>query len=319
MSPQVFKIDGEIEGLSLTRVISRKVERMSIRRAKALVDWGRVFVNERRILTGSKPLYEGDVVEVHPDRELTKAVLTLGAILCDSSGILVINKPAGISVYSSRGVTEETLLPLLERLLVERGRLSTGDRLTLVHRLDRDTTGALLVARNQEIARLMEGEFRQRTVKKRYLVLAAGSFIQRRFEQRSAVQAKRTSSNAAKRHFTKPVGTFRSPQASGIAITRFTVLEAFPGCALLEAFPETGRTHQIRIHLSRMGNPVLGDIRYGPQKITNPLFREIPRQMLHASSLGFRDPHTGQWIKVDAPIPRDMDDILERLSTLSPQ
>jgi 23S rRNA pseudouridine1911/1915/1917 synthase len=86
---------------------------------------------------------------------------------------------------------------------------------------------------------------------------------------------------------------------------------------MLEALPETGRTHQIRIHLSRMGTPVLGDIRYGPQRITNPLFREIPRQMLHARSLGFTEPRTGDWIKVQAPMPRDMEDVLRRLRALS--
>ena len=302
MPPVVFKVDRELKGSRLTRAMSLRVERLSIHRAKEVVDRGRVFVNEKRILTGSTPLSLGDVVEIHLHGELTRPTLGPEAVLWESSGILVINKPAGIAVEGSQGVTEDTLLPLLERMLHATNRWRRGDRLTLVHRLDRDTTGALLVARNARVGKILEDQFRGRVVEKRYLVLAEGSFSQKEFEQRSAIKMTRKAT---------------SPGSSGKAVTRFRVLEEFPGCALLEALPETGRTHQIRIHLAKAGHPVLGDIVYGPKRIKSPIFREIPRQMLHALNVGFRDPQTGIWTLIEAPLSRDMEHVLDRLRVLA--
>lgn len=317
MSAVRLRVDDELEGQRLTRAISFSIEGISVRRAKELVDRGRVFVNERRILTASARLHRGDSIEIFGSGEQTQSRLLPEHILWESSELLVLNKPANLSVYGTHGVTGDTLLPRLEKMLVRANHWSKDDRLTLVHRLDKDTTGALLVARNPGVAKVMENQFRHRTVEKRYVVLAAGSFTQKPFEQHSSVQVRRHAARAEQRPFTDTSSLSGRDSTPEKAVTIFHVLEIFSGCAMLEALPETGRTHQIRIHLSRMGTPVLGDIRYGPQRITNPLFREIPRQMLHARSLGFTEPRTGDWIKVQAPMPRDMEDVLRRLRALS--
>ncbi len=295
----IFKVEEALDGCRLTRAIALELEGVSGRKAKDLVDRGRVFIDEHRILNGSTRVRCGSTIEVHLDQDSSSPLLGTSSLLWESSDVIVVNKPPGIPVYGSHGVTAHTLLPLVKAMLVKAGKWRATDELVLVHRLDKDTTGALILARNQHAACLLEQEFRNRTVKKCYLVLAQGTFSAAHFERREPIQ--------------KSMGVHGTQVVHKSALTMFRVLERFKGCALLEAIPETGRTHQIRRHLASMGTPVLGDISYGPRRIRCPLFRAIPRHMLHAWRIGFKDPASGSKVEVEAPLPDDMREVLGML------
>lgn len=306
--PRIFQVDESLDGCRLTKALSLRIQGLSIRKAKEVVDRGRVFIDEKRVLKGSTRLEAGMTVEVHLDEweSARRRVLSPESLLWESADLVVVNKPAGIPVFGSHGVTEGTLVPLIEEILVRPGSRHTGDRLVLVHRLDKDTTGVLVLAKNHEAAQSMVEQFRRRIVKKHYLVLASGTLRhlchQDRFE--CSVPVDSVGDQACLDHDRPRVKTAR---------TTFRLLERFDRCVLLEAMPETGRTHQIRLHLAAMGAPLLGDIKYGPRRLRDPLFRAVPRQMLHAWRIGFEEPGTGSWVEVEAPLPDDMEEVLRKL------
>jgi RluA family pseudouridine synthase len=309
-----FRVDPAVAGLRLSRCVAGRVEGLSVRGAKDLIDRGRVFVNDRRIMRASSQVRTGEWVEVFPAEGPRGVRLREEDILHEGEGLVAVNKPPGLLVYGTRGVTEDTVLPQLERLLRKTGRWrARKDKLVLVHRLDRDTSGLLLVARDERSAAALEKQFRKKTVEKRYLALAEGRPEKKRFSQVSVVRAKRPASGSKG---ARAKGTSASALRGGQGPrgeTDFEVVQAFSRCTLLEARPLTGRTHQIRVHLAQRGHPVLGDIVYGPEKCSERLFRTIPRQMLHASSLGIDVPGGGGRLEMTAPLPEDMERVLSRL------
>jgi len=294
-----FRVDRPTSGLRLSRCVADHVADLSVRAAKDLIDRGRVFVNNQRITKASASVEEGQWIEVYPHDGSKRVRLHEEDILWEGKALVALNKPPGLLVYGTQGVTEDTVLPQLEGLLKKTGRWRPRrDNLVLVHRLDRDTSGLLLVARDEKSASALERQFKQKIVEKRYLALARGRPAKERFRQISEVTAKRPA-HGSKDHRQGPKGE-----------TEFEVLETFAKCTLIEARPLTGRTHQIRVHLAQVGHPVLGDIVYGPEKCADRLLRAIPRQMLHSSFLGFDDPDEGARLELTAPLPDDMNQVL---------
>jgi len=235
-------------------------------------------------------------------------------ILWEGEGLIGLNKPPGLLTYGTHGVTEDTVLPQLEGLLKETGQWTPGkDSLQLVHRLDRDTSGVLVVARNERNAPALERQFRKQKVEKRYLVLARGRPRKERFRQVSLVRAKRPTSGLKEPRSQRKSGREGKESQEPKGVTEFEVLQTFPKCTLLEARPFTGRTHQIRVHLAQLGHPVLGDIVYGPEECAERLFRAIPRQMLHASFIGIDDPDGQGRLHIEAPLSPDMRHVLNCL------
>jgi RluA family pseudouridine synthase len=287
------------------------MEDLSVRAAKDLIDRGRVFVNNQRITRASTSVQEGQWIEVYPHDPNKRGRLQEENILWEGKALIAVNKPPGLLVYGTQGVTEETVLPQLEGLFKETGRWRPRrDKLMLVHRLDRDTSGLLLVARDEKSASALERQFKQKTVEKRYLTLARGRPGKKRFRQVSEVTAKRPAHGNKEHRTGKIPVTDRKGRYGPKGETEFEVLETFAKCTLIEARPLTGRTHQIRVHLAQVGHSVLGDIIYGPEKYTERLFRAIPRQMLHASFLGIEDPGDGARLELTAPLPDDMKRVL---------
>lgn len=312
--PVHFRVDRSSSGLRLSRYVAGRLHGFSVRAAKDLIDRGRVFVDDRRITKASAPVQEGQQIEVYPNEGVRRPRLQEADILWEGKALVAVNKPPGLLVYGTRGVTEDTVLPQLEALLKSTAGWGRGrEELVLVHRLDRDTSGLLLVARNEKSASALAKQFRQKTVQKKYLVLARGRPDRGKFRQVSVVESKRPS------HASKGIRTRQSPHTVGKAAqgprgeTDFAVLETFFACTLLEARPLTGRTHQIRAHLAQLGHPILGDIVYGSENCPERLFRAIPRQMLHASYVGFEDPERGGRIELNAPLPEDMNQVLNWL------
>lgn len=221
------------------------------------------------------------------------------SVLYEDERLLVIDKPAGLVVHPAPGHWDGTLV----NALLHRWRDAPFDmdisRLGLVHRLDKDTSGALLIAKDAECLEHLSGQFRRREVSKEYLALVWG-----RFRQRAG-----TITGAIARH---PVHRQRMAlRAHGRhAVTRYEVIEELEQASVVRCFPETGRTHQIRVHLASAGHPILADRQYGATCTASSFIR---RQALHAATITFRHPARDDVIRVVAPLPDDLREAIEAL------
>jgi len=219
-------------------------------------------------------------------------------ILYEDADLVLLNKPPGEVVHPAPGHPTGTLVQALlahcTDLTGVGGRLRPG----IVHRLDKDTSGLLLVAKNDRAFRALQEQFKAREVRKAYLALVHGHLR----EPAGRIEA--------------PIGRDpRSRQRMAVvpggrpAVTRYRVLRTVGPYTLVLALPVTGRTHQVRVHFAFLGHPVAGDALYGPRRGPFP----FPRQFLHAWCLGFRHPSTGEWMQVQAPLPADLRAVLRAL------
>jgi 23S rRNA pseudouridine1911/1915/1917 synthase len=260
--------------------------------ARAAIARGAAFLRGRRARNPDSTVQPGDRIEVdlrEPEQTPLPRLLHLDPLL------LAVDKPAGVLAQEGRG-GGPALPDLCAQLLRERGEPGAA---LLVHRLDRGTTGVTVLARTRASQAALLDEFRAGRVAKEYLALCAGEPAAEEFESDAALGAD------------PAVPGKRRPDPRGEqARTRFRVRRRMRGAALVAAFPETGRTHQIRAHLASLGLPLLGDVRYGgPRAVTLPDGRrlETARPLLHALSVELRHP-SGSRLSVRAPEPDDLSD-----------
>ncbi|MBI5887847.1 MAG: RluA family pseudouridine synthase [Deltaproteobacteria bacterium] len=299
-----------IQGLSPLRGFTRSA-------VKNLIDRGKVLVNNRQVKAGYA-LKTGDSVSVELPGEKPPGTqpeaIALG-IIYEDDDIIVIDKQAGLSVHPGAGRASGTLV---NALLNHTKNLSNIDpqRPGIVHRLDMDTTGVLVVAKNNASHESLARQFKEHTTTRRYQALVRGTL--REDEGiidlpigRAALQRKKMSTRARK---------------SRKAVTRWKALRRYPGLTLVELMPETGRTHQLRVHLSAINRPVVGDQVYGGKGL-NPLrgfssnlpgrivdkLKGVKRQLLHAGTLGIKHPATGVYMEFSSPLPADMGGIIKLL------
>ncbi|MBL8751322.1 MAG: RluA family pseudouridine synthase [Planctomycetes bacterium] len=243
----------------------------------------------------------GDVVDYAPPPPAPRPDLVL-PILFDDADLVAIDKPAHLVAHRDGAFPANTFLHELER------RVQATAPLHLVHRLDRETSGVLLLARHPGAAVAMQRQFEAGTVTKAYLAFVRGVVATDSFTVDAAVGPARDTTIAARR----AVLPAASPGARA-ARTDFEVLERFPSCTLVRASPHTGRTHQIRVHLEHAGHPLVGDALYGrsdaeyEEHVRRRKAGEPPhdRQRLHAQSLVARHPTSGARLVLEAPMPRD--------------
>jgi 23S rRNA pseudouridine1911/1915/1917 synthase len=300
-SPQYLQVSPQQAGSRLDRYVAEHIETISRSQVQQLVQNRHILVNQQ----SAKPaqiLRQGDVVTVSlpppQPTELTPEPIPLD-IVYEDRDVVVINKPAHMVVHPSAGHSSGTLVHALLARYPDM-HISGDIRPGIVHRLDQDTTGLLVVARHDEAMRLLTAQQQARTMHKAYLTVVEG-----RMKTTSGV-------------IDAPIGrhpTDRKRQAvvaSGReARTHYTVLEPLGDYTLLEVVLETGRTHQIRVHLSHIQRPVLGDSLYGPRK---PRARfGLQRQFLHAYKLGFVLPSSNQWHELTVPLPKDLEEALRKL------
>jgi 23S rRNA pseudouridine1911/1915/1917 synthase len=250
---------------------------ISKKKAKALLDSRNVFVNQRRIWMAKHALQTDLEVTVMVDEEPKKNVSKIKiAILLDKPDLLVINKPAGYLSNGGDNSVEEILR-----------KQTNNPELRVVHRLDKDTSGCLLVAKNDKSFHRLVDVFRRKELTKVYHVIAAG---------RLHVTGKKINN------------TLEGKQA----ITGLKTLDANSDATHLKVKIDTGRTHQIRQHLAELYHPVLGDKQYGTKR--KSIFKEVKvkRQMLHASDISFTHPNNGKVIRVNAPLPLDFNNCLHQ-------
>jgi 23S rRNA pseudouridine1911/1915/1917 synthase len=263
--------------------------------ARAAIERGGAFLRGRRERHPSAQIRTGDLVEVSLRPPEAAPALGREHILHLDGNVIAINKPAFVSAQEDRQ-GGDALPELCTALLAALGERST--KALLVHRLDRGTTGVTLLARTRKSQAFLLEQFRERAVKKEYRALAAGQPAGDEGEVALALGADPRATNL---RMVDPAG---DP-----ALTRWRVLERLPGAVLVAAFPETGRTHQIRVHLRALGTPLLGDPRYGgPQHVTRSdgTRLELERPMLHARALEVPHPRNGI-LKVQAPEPADFE------------
>ena len=313
-------------GLRLDRWLAAQCPQLSRARLQQLIGAGLVQVNGAAAKASLK-LRGGEhvVVEAQPRPPLRAEAESIPLeVLYEDDDLLVVNKPAGMSVHAGAGNSRGTLVNALlgrGQALSRGSATAEGDeqlRPGIVHRLDKDTSGLIVIAKNDFAHAKLAESFRTRAVKKIYLALAEGKFektsgkidfpIGRDPIHRTRMKAFGAQSKSASR---------ARPGVTREALTEWCKLADFGCAALLEVQLHTGRTHQIRVHLSAIKHPLAGDALYGASSQLQAGKIELPvlgRQFLHAARLAFPHPRTGTWVETSAPLPQDLRDYVKNLA-----
>lgn len=308
-SPRVrfIQVNEDESGQRIDNFLLARLKGVPKSRIYRLLRKGEIRVNKGRIGPDHR-LCARDVVRLPPIRTAERARVAAPGrhlrtrlednILYEDEVCLVINKPAGLAVHGGSGVN----LGLVEALRAMRPK---ERRLELVHRLDRDTSGCLLLARKRGALTDLQNQMRRRLTEKRYLALVKGRWPRHCREV-----------NAPLLKITLPSGEriVRVSKEGKSALTRFAVVQHFADVSLIQVELETGRTHQIRVHCQSQGYPLVGDAKYGDDDFNQQCKKYgLTRLFLHAKSLGFRSPATGESVMVEAPLPADLQQALAQL------
>ena len=287
---------GERVDAALSRILG-----LSRSRCSELILDGNVTINGTPA-SKSDRLGESDLLEITIPEPETPVTPVVGMdILYDDDDIVVVNKPVGVAAHSGPGWTGPTVVG---NLAAAGYRITTHgpvERQGIVHRLDVGTSGAMMVAKSELAYSVMKRAFKERTVRKIYHAVVAGH----------PDPASGTIDAPIGRH---PSREWRMAVIDGgkRAVTHYDTLELMPGAALLDVHLETGRTHQIRVHMAAIGHPCVGDVFYGADP-TKAEQLGLDRQWLHAVRLGFTHPRTGMPMSVSSPYPADLEAALEEL------
>jgi 23S rRNA pseudouridine1911/1915/1917 synthase len=281
----VFTVGDADVGRRLDQVLAARVEGLSRRQARVLLDIGGVFVDGRRVKIAGKPMYKGEEVIAVMGGALARATPKTGraargederqlpafAVVFEDDDIVVVDKPSGLLTAPTPESDRNNLADLLKR------RPGAGP-VFVVHRIDLETSGLVVFAKTEDANRELSRRFRDHDLERAYLAVVAGAFP------------------ADLKVIDRPVGGRR-------AVTHVDVRERLGDRAtLIGCRLETGRTHQIRLHMAEVGTPVIGDGRYG-----RPFSPAPPRMALHATHLGLVHPRTGAALSLDSPWPPDLD------------
>ncbi|MHA6544904.1 RluA family pseudouridine synthase [Lactobacillus delbrueckii] len=284
-----YELIAEESGQRLDKYLAGEMTNLSRSRIKELVQAGEVLVNGKKSKVSYK-VQKGDLIQV---TVLPLEPLKLEAenipldIVYEDEDVIVVNKPQGMVVHPAAGHPSHTLVNALLYHTRDLADSPEGFRPGIVHRIDKDTSGLLMVAKNAAARESLEKQLAAKSNKRQYLAIVHGNFA----EEEGTIDA--------------PIG--RNPkdrkqmavvEKGKSAVTHFKVLEQYQGYSLVECQLETGRTHQIRVHMAYIGHPLAGDPLYGPRKT-------LPGhgQFLHAKTLGFEQPSTGEWLEFSVQLP----------------
>lgn len=312
LSRQNFEVSPEAAGQRLDRFLSTLLPELSRSRIQALLEEGRIRV-DGIARKASYRVEVGESVSVELPAPVVSQVVPEAIpldVLYEDDSIAVVNKPAGMTVHPGAGSESGTLVAALLHRFGAAGLSAVGGALRpgIVHRLDKGTSGALVIARNDAAHLRLVEAFRDRLVEKVYIALLHGNLkgqsgsielpVARDLRRRSRMTARRREGRAAR--------------------TDWRVIHRFPGpMTLIEAGLHTGRTHQIRVHFSALGFPVTGDTLYGAprqERIEKALLAPLDRNFLHAARLSFDHPLSGRRIEARAPLPGELVEYLGELA-----
>jgi len=306
-------ISPEYSGQRLDSVIAKLFPDFSRSKLKSWLDSGAIYINEVPLIKPSKKVNGGEEVKI-----LIKEEKLISAepqniqfeVKHKSKDFLIVDKKAGMVVHPGAGNHQNTLL---NALLFKFPELEKLPRAGIIHRLDKETSGLMIIASNQNSYKNLSEQISKRLVKRTYQAFAVGNI-----------------SRSGK--IEEPVGRHpRNRQKQAVtekgkyALTRYSVLKKYGNYTHLEVNLETGRTHQIRVHMSHIGFPLIGDVLYGRKKrfakSTNSDLREViekfPRQALHASNLAFKDIDSGNEVSFESSLPKDLLDLKKNLENLT--
>lgn len=315
-----FVVDKGQTPLRIDKYLSTHMENTSRHRIQLAIKQEYIRVNDRVVKANyiAKP---GDVItlvmpfEKH-EYEIRPENIPLNVVYEDED-VLVINKPAGLVVHPGHGHFSGTLLNALAWHLGIDGKDSCDDRLgILVHRIDKDTSGLLVIAKNDEAQLVLAKQFFDHSIERRYIAIVWGNI-----KEDSGTITGNIGRDPNDRLRFK---VFKDGTNGKHAVTHYKVLERFGYVTVVECRLETGRTHQIRVHFNYIGHPLFNDERYGGDQIKEGTiyskyrqfiencFKILPRQALHAKTLGFIHPRTGKPMSFDSPLPEDMTALIDK-------
>ena len=301
----MLRLSVDTPQVRLDKYLAQALPQFSRSYLKRLIQQGHILVNEKQAKP-SQRLDKTDQITVTspPPVSMHRPLAEPSplVILYDDSDVLVIDKPPGLVVHPGPGHSHHTLV---NALLAHCPSIATSDDLSrpgIVHRLDKDTSGLMVIAKNEDARKHLVNQFKTRTLTKAYLALVRG-----RLSGTHGVIEARIGRDPHNRKRMALVPTGRE------ASTRYAVKQYLGGYTLLDITPATGRTHQIRVHLSSIGHSIVGDRLYGPRRSRQPLDLLIKRQFLHAYLLGCRLPSTDVYHEFTCPLPPDLEQVLNLL------
>jgi 23S rRNA pseudouridine1911/1915/1917 synthase len=296
--------------------LTHQIQNATRTKVRAAIDVGFVVVNGKKV-KASHAIAPGEVIDItlpHPPRPEAKAEDLPLNIVYEDDQLLIVNKPAGMVTHPAYGNYTGTLVNALLHHCNSLSTLNTETRPGIVHRLDKDTTGLMVVAKNDVAHHLLAKQFSSRTISREYWAIVWGKFQQ----PKGTIEA---SLGRSKKDRKKVAVTAEGKHA----VTDYQVIKEFDYLSLIRLKLRTGRTHQIRVHLAHVGHPVFGDPTYGgrsPQwgglegkraQHAQNLLKVIGRQALHAKTIGFVHPSTKDSVEFNSELPEDMQEVLKRL------
>ncbi|HET6284259.1 MAG TPA: RluA family pseudouridine synthase [Polyangia bacterium] len=303
-----IEVPRECDGWRLDHFLKRRIGRLSRTRIQGIIAT-QISLPDGRRVRASSPVHAGQVFVLRRPAPDEPPVPRHFSVLFEDADVLALDKPAGLPMHTTAKFWKNTLVALLRERYPD-------EKMEIAHRIDRETSGVLLVARHHQAASWLKMAFARRAVSKQYLALVKGQ------PPDDGVI------DMPIRLLDSPTHLMMGPAADGLpAVTRFRVVQRFADHALCEARPETGRQHQIRVHLAAMGYPIVGDKLYGggeplfmracDEGLTPELlaaFDNLARHALHAHRLTFPHPTTRQNMTVESPLPPDLVDYIAGLA-----
>lgn len=312
---RTFLVSQEDASKRLDLFLTDSLKALTRSAVKGLIKEGRALVNGKKTKAGLRLKY-GEEVSIdlpEPRPQVLKAEDIPLDIIYEDNDIIVVNKQAGLAVHPGAGRFSGTLVNALINHTQDLSDVGGPLRLGIVHRIDKDTTGSLVIAKNNLSHLALSRQFKEHTTGRRYLALVWGAFK----EDVGTIDLNIGRDSSER----KKIST--RARRSRKAVTHWRVIGRYTFMTLLELTLETGRTHQIRVHLSAINHPVVGDQVYGKRvapasmdKAVADKLKSIKRQLLHARTLVIAHPTTGEEMKFKAPLPPDMAQVLELLDSL---
>jgi len=300
MDETIYQVDENYNGLRIDKYLSIFIKDRSRSYIQGIIEKGNVKVNKKNVKSNYKLRTLDEVLIELPilsDINISAEAITID-ILYEDDDLLVVNKPKGMVVHPAIGNYTGTLVNALLYHCKSLSSINGPLRPGIVHRIDKDTTGVLVVAKNDEAHVILAEQLKAHTMKREYYVLVEGILSR----ERGTID--------------KPLGRNKNDRLKiGIveggknAVTHFEVIEKFNNTTLVKCVLETGRTHQIRVHMASIGYPVVGDETYGFKK---PKYK-IQGQMLHAKILGFIHPKTKEYVEFISELPANFQELLTKL------
>lgn len=315
--------DKRQEPLRIDKFLMNRLEGATRNKVQQAIDEGFILVNDNVVKANYKVKANDTIVVFETRRPESQEIIPENIplnIAYEDDSLMIVNKPAGMVVHPGCGNYSGTLVNGLSYYLQQGNvEISGLNRVGLVHRIDKDTTGLVVIGKTEQAMHSLAAQFKKHTVHRRYIALVWGDME----TDEGTIQAH----IGRNQRFRKIMDAFPDGEHGKDAITHYKVLERFNYVTLVELRLETGRTHQIRVHMRLIGHPLFNDGTYGGDRIVkgtvfskykqfiDNCFAMLPRHALHAKELGFTHPATGQKVQFDSDLPQDMAAVIEKWRT----